>query len=98
MGGDEGTILKHKVKSKEENRLTNTKPKLDILSQCRILIIWIETKQVKILDLLRRPNFQCIKSLKKIGQSNDCIQVNSILQTKCVIIITCTKKTNNPLS
>ena len=41
MGGDEGTILKHKVKAKEENRLTNKKPILDIMSQCRIPILWI---------------------------------------------------------
>ena len=68
MGGDEGTILKHKVKAKEENRLTNKKPTLDIMSQYRIPIIWIETKQAKILDLLRRPNFKCIKSSKKLDR------------------------------
>ena len=44
MGGDEGTILKHKVKAKEENRLTNKKPTLDIMCQDRIPIIWIENK------------------------------------------------------
>ena len=45
IGGDEGTILKHKVKAKEENHLTNMKPILDIIIQCRIPILWIETKQ-----------------------------------------------------
>ena len=30
MGGDEGTILKHKVKAKEKNDLTNKKPTLDM--------------------------------------------------------------------
>ena len=45
MGGDEGTILKHKVKAKEEKRLTNIKPILDIMSQCKIPILWSETKQ-----------------------------------------------------
>ena len=30
MGGDEGTILKHTVKAKEKNDLTNKKPTLDI--------------------------------------------------------------------
>ena len=52
MGGDEGNILKHKVKVREKNHLTNKKPILDIMSQDRILIIWIETKQAKILDFL----------------------------------------------
>ena len=33
VGGDEETILKHKVKAKEKNHLTNKKPTLDILSQ-----------------------------------------------------------------
>ena len=53
MGGDEETILKHKVKAKEKNHLTNKKSILDIMSQDRIPILWIETKQAKILDLLR---------------------------------------------
>ena len=30
IGGDEGTILKHKVKAREKNHLTNKKPTLDI--------------------------------------------------------------------
>ena len=30
MGGDEWTILKHKVKAREKNRLTNKNPTLDI--------------------------------------------------------------------
>ena len=59
MGGDEGTILKHKVISREKNHLTNKKPTLDIMSQDRIPILRIETKQAKILDLLREPNFKC---------------------------------------
>ena len=45
MGGEEGTILKHKVKAKETNHLTNKKPTLDIMSQDRIPILWIKTKQ-----------------------------------------------------
>ena len=45
MGGDEGTILKHKVKDREENHLTNKKSKIDIMSQDRIPILWIETKK-----------------------------------------------------
>ena len=32
MGGDEGTILKHKVKARAMNHLTNKKPILDIMS------------------------------------------------------------------
>ena len=51
MGGDEGIILKHKVKAKENNDLTNKKPTLDIRNQCRIPILWIETMQAKILNL-----------------------------------------------
>ncbi|KAL5059999.1 hypothetical protein RYX36_031603 [Vicia faba] len=39
IGGDEGTILKYKVKAREKNHLTNEKPKLDIMSQCSILIL-----------------------------------------------------------
>ena len=62
IGGDEGTILKHKVKARDENHLTNKKPILDIMSQDIIPILWVETKQAKILDLLREPNFKCIKS------------------------------------
>ena len=62
MGGDEETILKHKVKARDKNHLTNKKPILDTMSQDRILILWIETKQAQILDLLREPNFKCIKS------------------------------------
>ena len=63
MGGEKETILKHKVKARDRNHLTNKKPILDIMSQDRILILWIETKQAKILDLLREPNFKCFKSL-----------------------------------
>ena len=68
MGRDEGIILKHKVKSRDKNHLTNKKPILDIMSQYRIPILWIETKQAKILDLLREPNSKCIKSSKKLGR------------------------------
>ena len=63
MGGEEETILKHKVKAKDKDHLTNKKPKLDIMSQDRIPILWIETKQAKILDL-----FKCIKSSQKLGR------------------------------
>ena len=52
MGGEEGTILKHKVKSMDKNHLTNKKPILGIMSQDRIPILWIETNQGKILDFL----------------------------------------------
>ena len=68
MGGEEGTILKHEVKSREKNHLTNKNPILDIMGQDRIPILWIETKQVKILELLREPSFNCIKSSKKLGR------------------------------
>ena len=63
MGGEEETILKHNVKAKEKNHLTNKKPKLDIMRQDWIPILWIETKQEKILDL-----FKCIKSSQKLGR------------------------------
>ena len=39
MGGEEETILKHKVKAKDKNHLTNKKPILDIMSQNTILIL-----------------------------------------------------------
>ena len=68
MGGDEGIILKQKVKARDKNHLTNKKPTLDIMSQDRIPILWIKTKQVKILDLMREPNFKCIKSSQKLGR------------------------------
>ena len=51
MGGDERNILKHKVKAREKNYLTNKKSTLDTMSQFRIPILWIETKQEKILNL-----------------------------------------------
>ena len=41
MGGDEETILKHKIKAREKNRLTNKKPTLDTMIQCSITILWI---------------------------------------------------------
>ena len=41
MGGDEETILKHKVKAREKNHLTNKKPTFDTMSQWRIPILWI---------------------------------------------------------
>ena len=68
MGGEEEAILKHKVKARDKNHITNKKPKFNIMSQYRIPIIWIETKQAKILDLLREPNFKCIKSSQKLGR------------------------------
>ena len=51
MGGDEGTNLKHKVKAKENNDLNNKKPTLNTRSKCRIPILRIITKQVKIINL-----------------------------------------------
>ena len=68
MGGEEGTTLKHKVKARDKDHLTNKKPIHDIMSQDIIPILWIETKQAKILDLLREPNFKCIKSSQKLGR------------------------------
>ena len=68
MRREEGTILKHKVKVRDKNHLTNKKPILDIMNQDRIPILWIGTKQEKILDLLREPNFRCIKSSQKMGR------------------------------
>ena len=68
MGGEGDAILRHKVKVRDKNHLTNKKPILDIMSQDRIPILWIETKQAEILDLLREPNFKCIKSSQKLGR------------------------------
>ena len=68
MGGDEETILNHKVKSREKNHLTNKKPTLDIMSQDIIPILWIETKKAKMLDLSKEPKFKCIKSSQKLGR------------------------------
>ena len=68
MGGDEETILEHKVKSREKNRLTNKKPTLGIMSQCRIPIFWIETKKEKIPNLLKKPSFKGNKSSQKLGR------------------------------
>ena len=48
MGGEEEAILKHKVKARDKNHLTNKKLILDIMSQDRIPILWIETKQAMI--------------------------------------------------
>ena len=42
MGGVEEAILKHKVESKDKDHLTNKKPKLDIMSQDRIPILWLK--------------------------------------------------------
>ena len=47
MGGKEEAILKHKVKAKDKDRLTNKKPILDIMNQDRIPIPWIKTNQEK---------------------------------------------------
>ena len=58
MGGDEGTILKHKVKVRDKNHLTNKKPILDIMSQDRILIPWIETNKAKNTRPLERTKLQ----------------------------------------
>ena len=63
MGREEEAILKDKVKAKDKDHLTNKKPKLYIMSQDKILILWIETKQAKILNLLKY-----IKSSQKLGR------------------------------
>ena len=47
MGGEEEVILKHKIKVRDKNHLTNKKPKLDIISQDRIHIPWIGTNKAK---------------------------------------------------
>ena len=47
MGGEEDTILKHQVKARDKNHLTNKKPKHDIMGQDRIPIPWIEANQAK---------------------------------------------------
>ena len=39
MEGEEEAILKHKVKSKDKDHLTNKKSTLDIMSQDRIIIL-----------------------------------------------------------
>ena len=69
MGGEEGTILKYKVKDRDKNHLTNKKPILDTMSKDRIPTHWIETKQAMILYLLKEPNFKCIKS-SQIGRAH----------------------------
>ena len=58
MGGEEGTILKYKVKARDKSHLTNKKPILDIMSQYRIHIPWIETKQKKNTRPLERTKIQ----------------------------------------
>ena len=68
MGGEERIILKHKVKAKEKNHLTNKKSILDIMSQDRIPTLWIKTKQAMILDILKEPKVKCIKSSQKLGR------------------------------
>ena len=48
MGGEEEeAILKHKIKVRDKNHLTNKKPKLGIISQGRIPIPRIGTNQAK---------------------------------------------------
>ena len=89
MGGEEETILKHNVKSRDKNHLTNKNPILDIMSQYRIPILWIETKQAKILDLLRESNFKCIKSSQKLGRGTVVYGLIPNYKQR-VITITCT--------
>ena len=60
--------VKDKVKVREKNRLTNKKPILDTMSQFRIPILWIETKQEKVINLLRIPKFKCIRSSQKLDR------------------------------
>ena len=45
MGGEEEDILKHKVKARDKNHLTNKKPILDIMSQYRILFFGLKTSK-----------------------------------------------------
>ena len=58
IGGDEGTILKHKVKARDKNHLINKKSILDTMSKDRIPILWIETKQAKNTRPLERTKLQ----------------------------------------
>ena len=58
MGGVEEAILKHKVKAKDKDYLTNKNPKIDIMSQDRIHILWIETKRSKHNRPLERTKLQ----------------------------------------
>ena len=48
MGGEERIILKHKVKARVKNHLTNKKPILDIMSQDRIPILWIRSEERRV--------------------------------------------------
>ena len=63
--GDEETILKHKIKAREKNCVTNKNPTLDIKSQCRIPILWIETKQAKNTKPLKNTRASDALSLHK---------------------------------
>ena len=58
MGGEEGAILKYKVKARDKNHLTNKKPILDIISQDRTPILWIETIKQKNTRPLERTKLQ----------------------------------------
>ena len=68
MEGEEGTILEHKVKAREKNHLTNKKPTLDIMRQCKFPSFGFETKQARILNLLGKPSFRCIRYSQKLGR------------------------------
>ena len=67
MGGEEETILKHKVKAGEKSSLTNKKLTLAKISQRRIPIPWIDIEQEQKIKFLRKPRFKCIKYSQKIG-------------------------------
>ena len=54
MAGEEEAILKHEIKARDKNHLTNKKTKLNIKSQNRIPILWIETKQANDTRALER--------------------------------------------
>ena len=58
MVGEEEAILKHKIKAKDKNHLTNKKPILDIMSQYKIPILQIETNQARKTRLLERTKLQ----------------------------------------
>ena len=47
MGGVEGTIIKHKVKAKKKNNLTNKKLTLDIMSQLELPSFGLKSNKQK---------------------------------------------------
>ena len=67
IGGVEEAILKHKVKAKEKNHITNKKPILDIMCQDRIPSFRYETKKT-INKPLKNTKLQFALNLHKLGR------------------------------